>query len=166
MSKYKNYIIIIILLAVFLTVLTIFNKDNSNISVEKEKYYIETDYSKFFTVNSCIYRFVDYLSVKDTDSLLEILDHEYKVQNNIDKNNIYDFVPDLNGMYSFSSKEMYRIEKDDYAKYYVFGYLIKDSISGNSSREKNYYVVNLDKKNMTFSIRGISENEYLEVQDD
>ena len=166
MKKYEKYIIIICLLLLFLLLLMFLKNNNKEISVEKEKYYIESDYSKFFTVNSCIYRYIEYLSSKDTSAILEVLDYSYIVENNINENNLYNYVPNLEGMYSFSSKQMYRIDLDNYAEYYVFGYLIKDSISGNNTKEKQYYTVRLDKDNMTFSIRGISENEYLEVIDE
>jgi len=159
MEKVKNNKILLIVFGVLLIMsLILYNfklpdskeKDISNNS----EYQLVTDYSRFFTVNSCVYKYVEYLQSQDFDSLLKVLDHEYVSNNGINKNNIYNFLPNLsNGMYNFVSKKMYYKKlSNSYISYYVYGYIIEDTIDSTGTKQYYSYQVNLDIDNQTFNI--------------
>lgn len=168
MKKYKDYIIIIIILSLIfisILVLTSFNKEDNSIDTKKVTYKLENDYNNFFTVNGCITKYVEYLSKKDTTKLLEVLDKEYVKNNNINIDNIYSILPNLEeGMYSFTSKMMYKDDGDTVVNYYVYGYLNKEIINSVLNKEDNYYMVKLDKNNMVYSIKPITISEFNEVK--
>lgn len=168
MKKYKDYIIIIIILSLIfisILVLTRFNKEDNSIDTKKVTYKLENDYNNFFTVNGCITKYVEYLSKKDTTKLLQVLDKEYVKNNNINIDNIYSILPNLEeGMYSFNSKMMYKDDGDTIVNYYVYGYLNKEIMDSVLNKEDNYYMVKLDKNNMVYSIKPITISEFNEVK--
>lgn len=168
MKKYKDYIIIIIILSLIfisILVLTSFNKEDNSIDTKKVTYKLENDYNNFFTVNGCITKYVEYLSKKDTTKLLQVLDKEYVKNNNINIDNIYSILPNLEeGMYSFNSKMMYRDNGDTIVNYYVYGYLNKEIMDSVLNKEDKYYMVKLDKNNMVYSIKPITISEFNEVK--
>lgn len=168
MKKYKDYIIIIIILSLIfisILVLTSFNKEDNSIDTKKVTYKLENDYNNFFTVNGCITKYVEYLSKKNTTKLLEVLDKEYVKNNNINIDNIYSILPNLEeGMYSFTSKMMYKDDGNTIVNYYVYGYLNKEIIDSVLNKEDNYYMVKLDKNNMVYSIKPITISEFNEVK--
>lgn len=168
MKKYKDYIIIIIILSlIFISILVItsFNKEDNSIDTKKVTYKLENDYNNFFTVNGCITKYVEYLSKKNTTKLLQVLDKEYVKNNNINIDNIYSILPNLEeGMYSFTSKMMYKDDGNTIVNYYVYGYLNKEIIDSVLNKEDNYYMVKLDKNNMVYSIKPITISEFNEVK--
>lgn len=168
MKKYKDYIIIIIILSlIFISILVItsFNKEDNSIDTKKVTYKLENDYNNFFTVNGCITKYVEYLSKKNTTKLLQVLDKEYVKNNNINIDNIYSILPNLEeGMYSFTSKMMYKDDGNTIVNYYVYGYLNKEIIDSVLNKEDNYYMVKLDKNNMVYSIKPITISEFNEAK--
>lgn len=166
MKKYKDYIIIItILFLIFISITVLSNLNKSDKKIINEiTYQIETNYSNFFTVNSCITKYVEYLSKKDTDSLLEVIDKNYINSNNINKTNLYNYVDDISGIYSFTSKKMYKSDNEKIIKYYVFGYLKEENIDGIVGVEDKYFILNLDEDNLTFSIIPSNKSEFSEVE--
>ena len=162
MKRYKNYIIIILLLIVILFSLNYF-KNQKDDNIIEENYHLEKNYSNFFTVNSCIYKYIEFLSNKDSKSIIEVLNQDFVKENNITEDNVYSFVKNIDGMYSFTARKMYKFEYENISKYYVYGHLIKNDITGTTFKEDNYYFVILDKDNTTFSIKEISKSDYLEV---
>ena len=165
-KKNNNYILLIIIAVILICVLGLWyisdNKDNEdNKSIN---YSIVNDYSDFFTVNSCIYRYIQYLSSKDTDKLLKVLNQEFIDNNNVTKDNIYSILTELDGEYSFSSKKMYvGTIKDKYYVYYVYGVLLKEEIEGIDSKVDKYFKVYYDKSENVFSIYPIDINDFNEV---
>lgn len=167
MKKYKDYIIIIVILSLIFISIIVLNKldDEKNMNFQqKSNYILETNYSKFFTVNSCISKYISYLEKKDTNSLLEILDKDYVKNNNINKDNLYNFVDNIDGSYSFVSRKMFRCDKQNLLKYYVYGFLNKETIDGVINKKEQYYILTLDEENYTFSIIPSSFSQYMEVQ--
>ena len=154
--KKDNYILLIIIAAILISVLGImyFGKDDSDTNSDNEiQYKLLSDYSKFFTVNSCVYKYISYLSSGDTENILNVLDNDYKLKNNINKNNLFNYVKKLDGSYSFKAKKIYYGEiSDDYISYLVYGYLIKDSLGNIISKEDYYITVNMDLNNHLFSV--------------
>lgn len=168
MRKYKDYIIIIIILSLIvisLTVLSSLNKDKQNDNNQiLINYKVEEDYSKFFTVNSCIYKYIEYLTKKDTTNILKVLNEDYVKNNNINNSNLYNYLDNLNGIYTFSAKKMYKDDTDDLVKYYVYGYLVKETINGSADKTEKYFILNLDENNLTFDIMPSDSKTFSEVE--
>lgn len=155
-NKNRIILFIIFILLIFLSfyIYDYFNKEEVEEKKEDSvKYVLLNDYSRFFTVNSCVYKYISYLQNKDTNSLLEILDKDFKTKNSINSNNIYNYLENLEGNYSFTSKKIYyeKINKK-YIKYYVYGHLSKDLMDEIGEKEDRYYIVTFDIENYLFSI--------------
>ena len=79
----RNILIIIFCLIIILVILyKIFSSPSkkNNIDIVKSS-------SKFYTVSSCISRYLNYLSSNDTDNILLLLDNSFKKKNKINSNN-------------------------------------------------------------------------------
>lgn len=157
MEKKKDYTLLIIICVLLLSIAVLLflnsNKDENNILSEEPKYRLVDDYSRFFTINSCVYKYITYLSSNKTSDLVKILDQDYVLKNNIDNTNVYDYVNKLNGNYSFKSKKIYyQVGNDKIIKYFVYGYLIEETIDELGNKQDYYLIVNLDVENQLFSI--------------
>ena len=167
MEKKKDYTLLIIICLILFSLvgLLYFNKSEDEEQVEKTKYVILNDYSRFFTVNSCVYKYIQYLSNKNYDNLFKVLSKEYINDNNINESNIYNYLPNLNGNYSFVSKKIYYEKKDDnYFKYYVYGYIEQDLIDSIGNKEYYYFLVDYDQMDNVFSITPINKIVFDEVE--
>lgn len=168
MKEKKDYTLLIIICIILLCIVALLflNKDDEEIILSKEpKYRLVEDYSRFFTVNSCVFKYITYLNSNKTDDLLKILDEEYIKDNNITNNNVYNFVNKLNGNYSFKSKKIYyEVGNDKLVKYFVYGYLIEEMIDGIGSKQDYYLIVNLDLENQLFSVAPYNGNMFKEVK--
>ena len=56
-----------------------------------------------------------------------------------------------------------KIDDNNY-KFYVFGYLIEDIMDNYGKKINQYYIVHLNIKDETFSLRPFNENEFKEVE--
>ena len=149
----KNIIIIslLIVLAIGILIYKFFIGNNDGDSSIK----IVTSNSKFYTVSSCVDRYLDYLVNDDVDNLLLLLDKTYKKNNNLNKDNLFIKIDKLDGLYSFEARKMYQESiNDDLTKYYVFGYLINEDIDYdiNDIGKPFYVIVYLNTSNMLYSI--------------
>ena len=159
-DKSKLTAIILVVVTILVVVLTyIFDKDKE---IEKNKIEIVTNYSNFYTVNSCLYRTITYITSQDKDSLLLILSDNYKNENKIDKNNVINLFDTIETDSTFVSKKMY-YEKlnNNITKYYVYGHIEKnqivdDEFTNKSEYKEMYFIVYLDSNNKTFSIEPYS----------
>ena len=155
-ERRKLYLAIILPIITIIIVVVSFTTRQSNdikhdISILKQP-------SEFFTVNSCLYRTITYVSNKDTDSLLKVLSDTYKKKNKINANNVLKVFPSINGEATFVSKKMY-YEKinNKIKKFYVKGIVKKNTIHDFSQVEKEendyiYFIVTMDSKKQVFSI--------------
>ena len=151
----KVLAIVIVITVLLLGIYKIFFEKNV---FEEEKIDTKTisvlkDNSRFFTVSSCVSKYIRYLSSNDTENLLVLLSNEYKEKSSINSSNIYSFVGTLTGNKTFSAKKMFqqRISKTIY-KYYVYGFLEENLMDSVSAKEPYYLIVILDESNMTFAI--------------
>lgn len=166
-NKKKTILFIIFLTLVFIS-LFIYNSRNNNenkeIIKEENNVFLLRDYNRFFTVNSCVYKYISYIQNKDIDSLLKVLNKEYINNNTIDYNNIFNYVESLNGIYSFKAREIYYEElSDKYIKYYVRGELIKETLNSFGETSNRYYTLVFDIENQVFDITPFDEIGYKEV---
>ena len=62
-------IFIILILSGFILLNLKQTKTESDKIVDNRKYILLSDYSRFFTINSCVYKFVQYLQTEDMESI-------------------------------------------------------------------------------------------------
>lgn len=170
MEKKKDYTLLILICIILLCVLSLFylynDKDNNSKEDKRDNYVLLKDYSRFFTINSCIYKYFSYLSNKDTDSLLKVLDSNYLLENNINSDNIYTKTLDLNSYYSFISKKIYYKKLDNYyIEYFVYGYTEEEN-NYESVKDYYYFKVVFDENNSTFNIAPINSELFKEVSNE
>lgn len=155
MKKNKDYTLLIIICVILICILGLLflNKDEEDNVQDIPQYKLVNDYSDFFTVSSCVSKYITYLSNKNTDDLIKILDDEFVLENGINSNNVYNYVNKLSGNYTFKAKKMYyQVDDEKVIKYYVYGYLIEETINGIGTKQDYYLIVNLDTENQLFSV--------------
>ena len=157
MKKDNSKIVAIVLASITLVVviLSLLFKTNGSINHEKS---VVTDPSSFFTVNSCLYRTITYISSGDVDSLLKVVDSDYKKNKSLNKDNILSEFPTIPENSNFVSKKMY-YEKinSNITKYYVYGIvednlLYEDGSIGTINNQELYFIVKLDANKNTFTV--------------
>ncbi|MBR6690834.1 MAG: hypothetical protein IKL65_05830 [Bacilli bacterium] len=155
-ERNKKILTIVIVIAVlFIGIYEIFFNKNEIIEekIDTETISLVKDNSRFYTVSSCISKYMNYLSSRDTEKLLILLSSEYKNSNSINSSNIYNYVESINGVKTFIPIKMYvqRISKSIY-KYYVKGSTQEETIDSISNKKDFYIIVILNEENMTFEI--------------
>ena len=159
--KDKNGLIALILLVVTITVLLTSYFVKNNKEEKKEKIDIVTNYSNFYTVDSCLNRFVIFLSSKDEESILSILNDEYIKKEEIKKENVLDLFSEVKEGSNFVSKKMYYTKiSENISKYYVYGSIEYNELqtTNNFKSESNdvYFIVYIDKNKRLYSVEPYS----------
>lgn len=157
-KKFKNiWLICIFVLLILFTAYLLYIRENNNTNVDtlqNEKISIVTNYNNFYTVNSCVYRYLTYLQNNDSSSLLKVLDDDYINSKNINVSNVYDFLTRYDGNVNFNSRKMYEEQvSNNVTKYYVYGYVERDIMDSFPEQIDEYFIVKLDSKNQTFTIQ-------------
>ena len=152
----NNYPLLIIICIVLLSIFGILyfdDKEEEEVIQKENNNILLNDYSRFYTIESIVYKYINLIVSNNVDDLLNVLDSNFVNNNNITKDNIYNYVNKLDGIYSFKAKKIYYEEIDkNYIKYYVYGNLIQEQINGFTDKKDYYLIVNLDIKNNLFSI--------------
>ena len=166
-DKSKLLAIGLVILTIVVVIISLVFKDEKN-SVDENKIRIVTNYSNFYTVNSCLYRTITYLGAKDKENLLLVLNDDYKDKNNITKDNILSLFNEVGENYTFDSKKMYYQKlNDEIYKYYVYGVAYENKIYDDtilSDVEENdfYFIVYIDTANEIFSIEPYDGKLFIE----
>lgn len=167
MKKKDCYIVMIIISLMLISILGLlyFKDTDTDNSINKDiKYTLLNDYSRFFTVDSCVYKYISYLSSGDKASVIKILDNNYVKSNEITESNLYQFINRLEGNYTYKSKKIYFVKNDDsHITYYVDGYLLQEVIDESPIKTEQYFVVKMDLKNYLFSITPYNGEMFMEV---
>lgn len=148
--------IILVIITILVVVLTnIFSKEEEQ---KENKIEVVTNYSNFYTVDSCLYRTITYIATKDNQSLLSVISSNYKKENSIDANNVLNVFSEVEEDSTFVSRKMY-YEKinNSITKYYVYGHIEKNQIMDDEiiikhEYKEQYFIVYLDFTNKTFAI--------------
>ena len=127
--KDKSKLLTILLVIVTIIVVAVnYIYNNSKKEEENKDIKIVTNYSNFYTVNSCLYRVINYIYLGDEDSLLKLVSDEYKKNNKITKENVLNLFPKINNDSTFDSRKMYYEQiNNNVMKFYVYGH-IKDNL--------------------------------------
>ncbi len=158
-SKLTAVILVIITLTVVIVTFVLNNmKDDKKYNEVK----IVTNYSNFYTVNSCLYRVITYISSSDKDSLILVLTDDYKKKNNVTVDNVIDIFDKVSDNSTFSSKKMYYENiNDNVTKYYVYGTIEENLMYGDSLSKDAYFIVYLDTKSKVFEIEPYNGEVFL-----
>ena len=147
-------LILVIITAIVLITSYVFKDKKSD---KEENINIVTNYSNFYTVDSCLNRFIIFLSSKSTDDIMSILNDEYIKKNDITKDNVLDLFDEVKEESSFVSKKMYYTRvNENIDKYYVYGSIEYNELqidhSVNTESTDTYFIVYIDKHNQLYSI--------------
>ena len=154
-SKLTALVLVILTIAV---VIVTFIIDNNTKEKNDNDILIVKNASNFYTVNSCLYRTITYISSNDSESLLLLLSEEYKEKNKITQENVMDLFFDVTETSTFVSEKMYyEYVSENINKYYVQGYiqenqLFDDELLTKQDYETVYFIVYLDSNKNIFSI--------------
>ena len=167
-SKLVAIILVIVTIVVVILSMIFGSSNNKNKASDIE---IVTNYSDFYTVNSCLYRVTTYITTKDTKSLITILDNKYKNKNNINESNVLDSFGDVEIDSTFVSRKMYFQKiNSNITKYYVYGTIEKNEFENENystaqERVDSYFIVYLDSTNKTFSVEPYSKDLFEDIGD-
>lgn len=118
--------------------------------------HLVTDNSRYFTIISCIEKYLNTVQSSNEDNILMTLNDEYKKMYNIDENNLSNYIPKLDKtkMYGYSGSEMYekRISRN-VVEYYVKGGIKESSLDEKSTFTQYDITVILYESKFLFSIR-------------
>lgn len=119
------------------------------------------DVNRFFTIDSAISKYFSYITLKDGESLLSILDEDYVNRNNITTTNIYQFVGNYDSNMRTSLEEAYRVSSyQNIYKYYTKVVLKEETLYDTILQGYNYYIVTINENELTYAIEPISEIIY------
>lgn len=121
-------------------------------------YKIVKDETRYYTVSNAISKYASYINAKDKESILTILDDDYKKNNNINDDNVLDIVGNFDKNISIMPSYMCSRKRNDKITQYIFNASINDT-KGEQITTKNYSVY-LDSENMIFSVEEVT-SEYL-----
>lgn len=121
-----------------------------------------SDVNRFFTIDSAISKYFSYVTSKNSESILKILDEDYIERNNITSSNIYNFVGNYDANIKTSLEEAYQISSyNNIYKYYVKVGLKLETLYDSTLQEYAYYIVTINENELTFAVEPISETLYL-----
>lgn len=149
----KILAIVLVIILLILGIYKIFFSKPKEEKIDTKTISVVKDNNRFYTVSSCVYKYLTYLSAKDNDNLYLLLDETYKKENNITKDNIYNYIGNVEGDISFNARKIFeqRLSKNVY-KYYVKGYIQANTIFQTGEKQIYYVIVIMDQSNLTFSI--------------
>ena len=149
----KILVVILVIMVITLGIYNLFFKKPREEKIDTETISVVKDNDRFYTVSSCVDRYLLYLSSNDVDNLYLLLNEGYKKENNITKENINNFIKPTMNFVTFNPRKMYeqRLSKNVY-KYYVKGYIKEDTFNQIGEKEDYYVIVIMDQSNLTFSI--------------
>lgn len=161
MKKIKGILIFLIIIVVIIFSFIIFIKNNktdekitfTNNIANNEKTERVNNATEYFTVQSCVNKYLTYAFNKDKDSLYKLLDDSYIKESDIKPENVLNYIEDVKYSYSFDATEINYVQLKEVKKYYVSGYAYEEDIDGLiTNRVKIGITIILDMENKTFSV--------------
>ncbi len=159
----KKVLILWALIGILLLGLAIFLKIVNNRKSESSRdqnYTIVTDYSRYYTVSNALTKFYSFINAKDYEGVLSILGAKYLSENNINEQNIGDYITfeDYNLTYRPQIICQKVIDQNNIS-YYVGGN--ESKMNSGLLLEDKYYEVILNSEKFIFSIVPLDEEEYV-----
>lgn len=153
-TSFKIFLVVIIFSLLIFGGLFAFSLYQNSLEEEKIEVEYVTNANIFFTVESCVNKYIGLIVAKDSTSLYNVIDDKYKEDNGITINNVLANNIKLSGNYSFTAQQMLQDKKEKYT-YYVKGDLIEESFTDDGfTNEKIEYglIVKLNVDNNTYSV--------------
>lgn len=154
-DKQNLLVILLVIVTALVVIINFITKKEEDV---KSDIQIVTNYSNFYTVNSCVYRLISHLAQKESDSLILLVNENYKKENKLTKDNVLNSFMEVQQDSTFEPKKMYYEQlKSGITKYYVYGQIIENRIfdegmQDNIKGEDAYFIVYIDWENGIFSV--------------
>lgn len=153
----KTFITILIICALIVGVVLILNRKNNS-----EKLEVVNDYNSFFTTTNYVNNFLSYS--KDSSKLYDVIYSKYIDDNNITKDNIFDYIKSYQGDVSIKVTAMKYVKVKGNYIYYVKGKLYQSTFDSVELLEDNFEVVVLvDINTSSYGIYPIDDNDYKDI---
>lgn len=153
----KTFITIIIICTLIVGLVLILNRKSNS-----EKLEVVNDYNSFFTTTNYVNNFLSYS--KDSSKLYDVIYSSYIDDNNITKDNIFDYIKSYQGDVSIKVTDMKYVKVKDNYIYYVKGKLYQSTFDSVEVIEDNFEVVVLvDIDTSSYSIYPIDDNDYKDI---
>lgn len=153
----KTFITIIIICTLIVGLVLILNRKSNS-----EKLEVVNDYNSFFTTTNYVNNFFSYS--KDSSKLYDVIYSSYIDDNNITKDNIFDYIKSYQGDVSIKVTDMKYVKVKDNYIYYVKGKLYQSTFDSVEVIEDNFEVVVLvDIDTSSYSIYPIDDNDYKDI---
>lgn len=140
----KNYIYIGIISVLAIVLILVINKTTKLDNDTSNKNVVVNNPSNFFTIENCVNKFINVIYKKETDNILTLLNDEYINDHGVNKENVYNYIPKLNEKTTFQAKKIYK----DNTKYYVYGYLMEETIDSLNIMDNYYVIINISEENI------------------
>ena len=186
-----SVVIIIIVVLCLLIRMQRYNNNNNTINYDTANTYTNSqvvedvkDKMKFFTVSDCVSKYIEELNTENTkyygmddegnytkivndqyikQKIYTMLSKEYIEENNINLNNLYQFVKPVDEQLTFIPVKMKVLSGEDIEKYVVYG-LIGSINNTTTSLQELYIGVNLDLNMRTFAIEPIQASNFDDIE--
>ena len=153
----KTFITIIIICTLIVGLVLILNRKSNS-----EKLEVVNDYNSFFTTTNYVNNFLSYS--KDSSKLYDVIYSSYIDDNNITKDNIFDYIKSYQGDVSIKVTDMKYVKVKDNYIYYVKGKLYQSTFDSVEVIEDNFEVVVLvDINTSSYGIYPIDSNDYKNI---
>ena len=153
----KTFITILIICALIVGLVLILNRKSNS-----EKLEVVNDYNSFFTTTNYVNNFLSYS--KDSSKLYDVIYSKYIDDNNITKDNIFDYIKSYQGDVSIKVTAMKYVKVKDNYIYYVKGKLYQSTFDSVELLEDNFEVVVLvDINTSSYGIYPIDDNDYKDI---
>ena len=153
----KTFITIIIICTLIVGLVLILNRKSNS-----EKLEVVNDYNSFFTTTNYVNNFLSYS--KDSSKLYDVIYSSYINDNNITKDNIFDYIKSYQGDVSIKVTDMKYVKVKDNYIYYVKGKLYQSTFDSVEVIEDNFEVVVLvDINTSSYGIYPIDSNDYKDI---
>lgn len=111
------------------------------------------DRDTFFTVASCVDKYLINIFNQDGTSIYNLIDNSYINEFSVTESNVLEKVEKYNELQIFNPKKIYELNQSEkISVYYVYGKIRDDIEEGNSEQSDFYITVKLDKVNRTYAI--------------
>lgn len=160
-----EFFIVVLLIVIFVSTFIYSKniKEKANEEKVDNSVFAISDVNRFFTIDSVVAKYFNYVIAKDNSSVLKILDQDYVRKNNITVDNITSFIGEYDVNTKSSVEEVYQVKKyKNIYKYYVKVALSLETIYDSYFQKNIYLCVTIDENTLTFSIEPISEIIYFE----
>lgn len=153
----KTFITIIIICTLIVGLVLILNRKSNS-----EKLEVVNDYNSFFTTTNYVNNFLSYS--KDSSKLYDVIYSSYIDDNNIIKDNIFNYIKSYQGDVSIKVTDMKYVKVKDNYIYYVKGKLYQSTFDSVEVIEDNFDVVVLvDINTSSYGIYPIDSNDYKDI---